>query len=1137
MQQQQKNGLGSGGDNNNGNNNNNRMSSTPLLPMPTPPLHGNGTNGGNTLFDARPNLVSPGKTPNSAELKSASHHTSLSGLPLPQPPSGPINTKENKSDKVDLDLNQSTKPGLHDHDPSPRSFSKFTDGQSPGGKYLSQQPSPLGPGFNHASPPIARLKSLASESYISPNSNSYNSKPKQSVSSPLGYSFEKTQPNSIQSQVSQVSQASPGSDHSAGTAPSFSTNALVSIPLGPNSSLQVSPDDRINVFANASNALGVEGLTIQLQGALSYVGLTKCDPFITILRNFTLHLFRNGEMASFIANDLTKKRRLSNESSTRSSRHGGSTSVGTTSMKRPKLDPLGSPNSERKLGENNTGGDTASTATAAATATAMGVSRSADSINVENGNFTTSFSNSNSNSNNSNGSKSRSQPMSSFELASPLNLYSPSVPGNLAATTVQAVNNKNNNVSYIPSMEKFYTGRQGKKSYFALVERVIVDLLPTQINSFHLFCRFFKYSHQFIPIFDENKLIVELNQIFKHFPTFSKEKWSNLNIRNDHDLRTLGVFLLMTRLGYMSLIHNDNVYNDYTEDELSMIADMEHITSLEFTRAINMCIGDALTAAKSSFKLVQLLALYYFYKENSNEDGHGICGADSQTLLGITMRHALLIGLNRDPTSYMGHDSISKNTALIKTWRYLWHYLVCTDAVSSLHNGTNLNLMNLDMSDVQAPYESKDQLGQLNEFLKKYIQICKVYRQLCNKINNVNEKPRIVDILADTNYLEKMFFEFFGKDFFKSVICKPANVRNDSSSDWEIGSREHEENYLKVMKYCLFIQLRTNLSGMYYMIAIHYENEYNESRTPSMNAGIELFKIYIKSVVQLVYIMSYVLDNSVDIFGKNYDYVLTSSNERHMIRTHSFLTSFFVRLLHQKKDLSFKVFKEPSYIPRLEVIDTLFTIVLIEAELFVGNFKKLSRTYINSYRLYIMTYIILRQCVENPEVFFEKAVNDQQFFHQGTNMIEFFSIAELQHLCRLCGEFRTAKEEQRKLKNERLRAKGIHVDDDDDDDKNNNNNNNNNDDEYGNKFDTFSMDQYNDLDLPTFRDDDLLLGRPSPGGSSTNPMSFFDDKKIFSNLNNLNDDALDPITCTDDLIRLFNIYGDFDQELFQASSS
>ena len=41
----------------------------------------------------------------------------------------------------------------------------------------------------------------------------------------------------------------------------------------------------------------------------------------------------------------------------------------------------------------------------------------------------------------------------------------------------------------------------------------------------------------------------------------------------------------------------------------------------------------------------------------------------------------------------------------------------------------------------------------------------------------------------------------------------------------------------------------------------------------------------------------------------------------------------------------------------------------------------------------------------------------------------------------------------------------------------------------------------------------------------------FDDDNIFSNLNNLSDEILDPAACKEDLIRLFNIYGDFNDLL------
>ena len=57
---------------------------------------------------------------------------------------------------------------------------------------------------------------------------------------------------------------------------------------------------------------------------------------------------------------------------------------------------------------------------------------------------------------------------------------------------------------------------------------------------------------------------------------------------------------------------------------------------------------------------------------------------------------------------------------------------------------------------------------------------------------------------------------------------------------------------------------------------------------------------------------------------------------------------------------------------RLECINNLFDIVLEDVELFVGDFRRLSKTYINSYRLYIITFIVLRQSIDNSDAFFEK---------------------------------------------------------------------------------------------------------------------------------------------------------------------
>lgn len=57
---------------------------------------------------------------------------------------------------------------------------------------------------------------------------------------------------------------------------------------------------------------------------------------------------------------------------------------------------------------------------------------------------------------------------------------------------------------------------------------------------------------------------------------------------------------------------------------------------------------------------------------------------------------------------------------------------------------------------------------------------------------------------------------------------------------------------------------------------------------------------------------------------------------------------------------------------RLECINNLFDIVLEDVELFVGDFRRLSKTYINSYRLYIITFIVLRQSIDNSDAFSKK---------------------------------------------------------------------------------------------------------------------------------------------------------------------
>lgn len=787
---------------------------------------------------------------------------------------------------------------------------------------------------------------------------------------------------------------------------------LVAIPIGSSSVLRINPDDAMDVFSNASFSLMVEGPIWAQQGPLSYIGLTKSDPFMKLIRHYTITIFMSGEMSQFIHNERIKRREIANKRHKRASVSASASALLKT--------------------ESNPSKDTS-------------------------------------------------------EDASPASHIGDDDVQDTDALIVTKIGNQVDHENSVtpPLILGLHRLTALKREYYKIVEQAAIDILPAKHIAAMLFFHFVKYVQPFIPIVSESTILLDVRPVMPGFPEFKDEKFQALSIKSDHSLHVLGIFLLILRLGYMSLVHTNEV--QYTKDELTMISYMRSILNQRYMAVVGTCLPDGLTTmslSKCSIKELQCLTLLHFYRQVAPDDGHGLGGADSQVLLGTIIRQALSIGLNRDPSKYEAHENIRKQTGLVSDWRHLWSYLCDVDAVLSMNCGSIPNLPSLEFSDVKAPdYENR--LGQAEPIFRNIKAINAIYRRICNMITDVQKLPKIVDLLLEANELEKVFLDFFGKDFFNEYICNPDATKTSLSNG--IGSTEYELLYLKVIKFNTFIQVRNNLSCLYYKVAIHYELQYDKMGTPSMMAAIELFKIFVKSVVQLVYIMSFTLDHLVELFGRCFDFILTANNERCMIKTHNFLSSFFIRLIHHKKVLDdrCKAAKE-SGIPdeatmeRAQVIDSLFQMIIVEAELFVGNFRKLSRTYINSYRLYVMTYLVLKQCMEDVEAFFAKTGEDS--YHSGTNMLEFFTIDELRHLQKLCEEFRFAKH-----KNEERQKKR--------------------------KLDPTNHGGY-------FTMDSMPLGE-----NSTNISSSPEDP--FMNMN-MEDMGADLMT-NDDIVRLFDMYGDVER--------
>lgn len=741
---------------------------------------------------------------------------------------------------------------------------------------------------------------------------------------------------------------------------------MVSVRIGPSSLLKVYSTDTLDLSSNASVALIVEGWYWQHGGILLHFGLTKHDPFMSILRNFSIAMLRSGEISQYI--QLRKYKPKSSKATPRDALPPKNEEENGHAIAKPET-ALQRSSSEKSI---------------------HSFKPKRPDADLDEGNFV----------------DEDGLLLSKIEQQKP---------------TTGAQNSSD---ALFPGILQLATRSQLREEYYRVVETAVLKVLPRKRNIFSLFCRFFKHVFPFVPVLDEVMAMQDIKPLFDdQFPEFAGEFYTSMTVTSEEDLVAVAILLLTSRLGYMLMVHNDPNSNKYSEEDQGMVDDMERCSNEKWGDVVALCLPDERMGLKSTFKLVQGLVLLHFYRLVVPSDCHGLTGQDLQILFGAIIKHALSIGLNRDPTKYVAHEVIYKKEPLVKVWRRLWYHIVINDAVNAMHSGSVLNIRDLDIADVEDPmWDSKT--GAMDDVTDKLAEICRHYRALCNMISNVRKQPRVVDMLAETNDLETIFFEYFGKDFFKEYICKPAPL------DPPAGSDEHEELYVKVLKFRLFIHLRTNLSCIYYLIARQCEANLNNGGTPSMAAGIELFKIYIRSVVQLVYIMLYVLEYLVDLFGRNYDFILTAHNEREMIKTHIFLTSFFTRLLHHKKLLTVQQRLNPdsSLDLRLGAVDTLFAMILIEAELFVGNFKTLSKKYRNSYKLYVMTYFVLKQCMENPERFFQITIEDKRFFHDGANMLSFFTLSELQHLCTMCEEFRIAKMElNQRRQRARLNAKKLDV--------------------------------------------------------------------------------------------------------------
>lgn len=727
---------------------------------------------------------------------------------------------------------------------------------------------------------------------------------------------------------------------------------------------KIDPHDTMNISSNASASYLVDGFYWQQQGPLSYMGLFKSDEFLIIFRKYIRVLFKAGALSQYTPNNSSHKHANQNEARKEE--------VDNTAQNKANKGKVMGKSDDKPQGRKKSEVRTKSRAETGDQDVASEDHEAIDTdVEVDDGNILQQI----------NKKERNTHTRSNIIAAISANIIIPNT-------------------------------FESEEQLFQTIRLSLLYVLPRKRNLRILCIRFFKYVHPFVPIVEENTFWQNLERVLpdesiKH--TEDTETCKRISIRTFVDVNIWSMVLLVIQLGILTTMHKDDNRDSYNQEDKEIAGDLEKINSDDYMRLVHLCLQGGISYRRSSFKFIQNLSLFYFYRAVAPNNSLGFGDSESQTLIRSIMNHALAIGLNRDPKKYQDYHGISQNKALIETWRRLWHNLVATDIYSAINSGFLFALGTTDISDVEKPTLFEGQ-KEFQDFFQMEHEVLNSFRVICELLTNINSGSPVVSILKQTCRLEGLLEDYFGAEFFFDTISHKA-------CDFDFQDRGYEKQLLRVLKFRSWLRIMSELSSIYCKIALFYEKEYK--KVESIEPGIHFFKLYVVRVVRLLYIISYLLEHSDEIFGKEYEYILNSAYEKCMVKIHVLIASFFVRLLHCKRGFLTPRFDLPEEANRRErakagVLDKLFLIVLSNTDLFLENLRKLSKNYINSYRIRVLSVFIIRQATDNANVFFDRAERDNEDFRATMNMLNLIDPLELDLIVTQCMDFKYSIEQYAK---------------------------------------------------------------------------------------------------------------------------
>lgn len=286
----------------------------------------------------------------------------------------------------------------------------------------------------------------------------------------------------------------------------------------------------------------------------------------------------------------------------------------------------------------------------------------------------------------------------------------------------------------------------------------VVEAFPPANISWALVDRYFECLYPLLPFLDQNLFERQLLRIIGLRGTSAK-----VTLSTQDDYATAGLFLVVARMSYLSLLLNSDEDNKRNFEEAPPTSLLGHLGDLPITlkhiQLAQQCLSVLPTSKNITFTTFLLAFHIRLYHRFAPEDGEGLDGEDALVGNAVLIQMCFSFGLHRDPSFFDMEPAISNLR------RKLWHFCLFADIYHSITFGHPLAVLN-QFYDTKVPFVEEGNNNIRDKTLDALI--TELYplnftcfdelKRILQLVLNVEGKPKVCELAEAINDFEVGFF-------------------------------------------------------------------------------------------------------------------------------------------------------------------------------------------------------------------------------------------------------------------------------------------------------------------------------------------------------------------------------------------